>query len=171
MISFEEKIFQQKYFPLTKEAFSILSLVSKISLSIHRIEIKKLHSHFKKLLTLFEKNSKSKQEIKTIKKASYILATTIDEIVLNTPWGENSKWNQKPMLSIFHQETYGGEKFYALLNNEINKPVKNYPLIKLLYLCLSLGFMGKLRIQKDGKAIIEKIRHQLYQLLKKMAIH
>ncbi|KPX98631.1 Type IV/VI secretion system protein [Pseudomonas amygdali pv. mori] len=47
--------------------------------------------------------------------ARYVLCTVVDEAVLNTPWGSKSDWSKISLLSRFHKETFGGEKFFQLL--------------------------------------------------------
>ena len=126
-----------------------------------------MHSHIERLLERFTTDAKRNSDADTASKARYVLCAAIDESILNTPWGENSAWSQKPMLSKFHNETYGGEKFYGILDSEVTADVKNYDLIELLYMCLSLGFLGKMRIDKQGQTKAEKIRANTYQILVK----
>ena len=45
----------------------------------------------------------------------YVLCTFIDEIALGHGWGAKSSWFQKSLLTYFHNETWGGEKVYILL--------------------------------------------------------
>ncbi|MEW5624073.1 type IVB secretion system protein IcmH/DotU, partial [Pseudomonas putida] len=39
---------------------------------------------------------------------SYGLCLFIDEAVMERPWGKSSCWSHEPLLSIFHDETWGG---------------------------------------------------------------
>jgi type VI secretion system protein ImpK len=152
---------------LIRDASPVLSVISQLKQLDGAINVEELRQHISRLVTKFTNSARKHCELDVIKKASYALCATIDESVLNTPWGENSSWSQKPLLSIFHQETYGGEKFYTVLDNEVTADVKDYDLIELLYMCLSLGFMGKMRIDKHGQMKAEKIRANTYQLLSK----
>ncbi|MBX2809309.1 MAG: type VI secretion system protein TssL, long form [Cellvibrionaceae bacterium] len=152
---------------LIKKSSLLLAMISQLKQLDGNIDIESLHGRFEKLLEKFIFDSNKITDKETTKKASYALCATIDEAILNTPWGETSNWSQKPLLSKFHNETYGGEKFYTILDSEITANTKNYELIELLYLCLSLGFMGKLRIDKNGPIEVEKIRSNSYQLLTK----
>lgn len=47
---------------------------------------------------------------------SYALCLHLDEAVMGRPWGRNSCWSQKPLLSVFHHETWGGEKVFTVLS-------------------------------------------------------
>lgn len=59
------------------------------------------------------------------------------------PWGNESEWSKISLLSSFHNETFGGEKFFQLLDRLSKNPVKHLPMLELMYLCLALGFEGK----------------------------
>lgn len=151
---------------LIKDASPLLSVVSQLKQLDGSLEAEALRQHLSGLVTNFtHKAGKTVNDNDIVKRASYALCATIDEAILNTPWGENSSWSQKPLLSLFHQETYGGEKFYSMLDSEVTADAKRYDLIELLYMCLSLGFLGKLRIDKDGQIKAEKIRANTYQVL------
>ena len=152
---------------LVQQASSILSCISQLKQLDGSIDVEKLRLHLSQSVTEFSQNAKKHYDQEIVEKSSYALCATLDEAILNTPWGENSAWSQKPLLSVFHRETYGGEKFYSILESSINTELKPYDLLELLYLCLSLGFLGKLRIDKNGEVKAEKIRSQTYQTLVK----
>lgn len=85
-----------------------------------------------------------------IKVARYAICATVDDVVLNTPWGGQSIWAQQSMVGTFHKETHGGERFYDLLDRLQADPGGNRDLLEFLYMCLSLGFEGRLRIEARG---------------------
>jgi type VI secretion system protein ImpK len=86
----------------------------------------------------------------SIRVARYALCATIDDVVLNTPWGGQSVWAQQSMVGTFHRETHGGDRFYDLLDKLQQNPAGNRDLLEFLYMCLSLGFEGRLRIEPRG---------------------
>ena len=104
---------------------------------------------------------------KSILTARYVLCTALDEAVLNTPWGLDSEWAQHSLLSSFHKEVSGGERFFQLLKSLGQNPANNLHLLELMYLCLSLGFEGRYRIVQNGKDKLMQIREWLYQLIQK----
>jgi len=95
--------------------------------------------------------------------ARYILCAFIDETVMNTAWGSNSAWAGKSLLSIFHNETGGGEKFFTLLDRMEQQPRANIDLLELCFVCLCLGFRGKYGLASNGQSVLEQMRHRLYQ--------
>lgn len=98
--------------------------------------------------------------------ACYVLCTVIDETVVTTSWGIESEWAQMSLLSRFHQETFGGERFFRILEQLSKNPLKYLPMLELMYLCLSLGFEGKYRVQPRGMLELEGIRDALYRQIR-----
>lgn len=72
------------------------------------------------------------------------------------------------LLSSFHNETFGGEKFFQLLERLSRNPVKHLAMLELMYLCLSLGFEGKYRVMPRGMTELEVIRDSLYRQIRQM---
>jgi type VI secretion system protein ImpK len=101
-----------------------------------------------------------------IRAAHYALCATIDDLMSNTPWGSNSLWASQGMVSTFHTDVKGGERFYDLLAHLRKDPNRNANVLELMYLCLSLGFEGRLRIQPGGAAEHGRIREELHGILR-----
>jgi len=97
--------------------------------------------------------------------ARYLMCTVLDEAVLNTPWGSNSDWAQRSLLSQFHQEVSGGERFFQLMESLGKSPQKNLHLLELMYLCLAFGFEGRFRVVEGGRDKLRNIREWLYQVI------
>lgn len=91
----------------------------------------------------------------------YILCCLIDELVLSTPWGVESIWSQQTLLSKFHNETWGGEKFYLIVNKLMERPERDIHLLELCYVCLSLGFKGKYRVSEQGEVELTNLSHNI----------
>ena len=102
----------------------------------------------------------------TITAARYVLCTTLDEAVMNTPWGGQSGWAAKSLLVVFHGESYGGEKFFLILDRLCADFSRHIDLIELMYICLTLGFGGRYQIEADGRAKLADIQDELYRRIK-----
>ncbi|MBD8577090.1 DotU family type IV/VI secretion system protein [Pseudomonas syringae] len=100
--------------------------------------------------------------------ARYVLCTVLDEAVVTTSWGEQSDWAQDSLLSHFHNETFGGEKFFSLLEQLSKNPVRHLPLLELMYVCLALGFEGKYRRGTRGTVALQEIRDALYRQIRQL---
>lgn len=97
--------------------------------------------------------------------AHYALCATIDDVVLSTRWGGASNWASNSIVSTFHRDVQGGERFFELLEHFHKDPGRNRDILLLLYLCLSLGFKGKLRVSARGALELSQIRDSLYRTL------
>jgi type VI secretion system protein ImpK len=102
----------------------------------------------------------------TLRAARYTICATIDDIVLNTPWGSRSVWSQRSMVATFHNEVVGGDRFWDLLNQLKRDAAVNLDLLELLYFCISLGFEGKYRVIPRGASELILVREDLYRLIR-----
>ncbi|MBL4805917.1 MAG: type IVB secretion system protein IcmH/DotU [Rhodobacteraceae bacterium] len=98
--------------------------------------------------------------------ARYALCATIDDVVLNTPWGGRSIWTTQSMVGTFHKETHGGDRFFDLLARMEQEPSVNLDMLEFIYVCLSLGFEGRLRVEHGGTDKHMRIRENLARLIR-----
>ncbi|WP_239950075.1 type IVB secretion system protein IcmH/DotU [Dyella terrae] len=102
----------------------------------------------------------------TMTAARYVLCTMLDEAVLSAPWGDQSGWSQKTLLVTFHGESYGGEKFFQILERLCNDFTTHIDLIELMYACLALGFAGRYQVEAGGRAKLADLQESLYRQIK-----
>lgn len=94
--------------------------------------------------------------------ARYALCATIDDIVLNTPWGNRSVWATAGMVSSLHNEVTGGQGFYDLLDRLLGNAGAHRDVLELMYLCMTLGFEGRYRLTQRGPADLMRERQRVY---------
>ncbi len=153
---------------LEKSASGLLALITQINGSQSLSDAKELKNKIIHEIKQFEIVAKAENvDSQTLSSARYVMCTALDEAVLNTPWGHNSGWAQHSLLSLFHKEVSGGERFFHLLKALAQNPAKNRNLLEVMYLCLALGFEGRYRIVDGGKNKLASIREWLYQILQK----
>ncbi len=99
-----------------------------------------------------------------VRRASYALCASLDDLVLNTPWGARGAWADKPLVASFHAAV-GPDRFFDLLRQAQEKGPAFRPVLELMYLCLSLGLMGQFRRLPDGTAEIEAFRAETATVL------
>jgi len=102
----------------------------------------------------------------TILGARYCLCTALDEAAALTPWGGGGVWSAHSLLVTFHNETWGGEKFFQLLAKLSQNPAQHLDLLELLYYCLLLGFEGRYRVIDNGRSQLETLRQRLLRILR-----
>ncbi len=100
--------------------------------------------------------------------AHYALCATLDDLALNTPWGAYSSWSRQGLVSTFHVDVTGGERFFDLLTFMHKDPGTNRDVLALMYLCLSIGFEGRLRIVPQGALELSRMRESLYSTLRQI---
>ncbi|OEY65824.1 type IVB secretion system protein IcmH/DotU [Marinobacter sp. X15-166B] len=99
----------------------------------------------------------------------YVLCTFIDEAVLGTDWGAHSVWSQQSLLSRFHNETWGGEKVFAILSRMRQDPSRHRDMLEFIFVCLCLGFEGRYKVMSNGREDCEQILSELHELLQTLA--
>lgn len=92
----------------------------------------------------------------------YIISTFIDELLGAASWSGGEVWANHSLLGHYYQETYGGKKFFELLEQFAKEPEKYMQHMKLIYVCLSLGYQGKYSLIENSDMYVESIRQELY---------
>lgn len=153
--------------PLVNAASTLIAVFEKTHKSMSHPNVGGLHQRLVNEIKEFESKAKE-QGIKpeVVLSARYILCTVLDEAVLNTPWGAESAWTQRTLLSMFHNETSGGEKFFLILDRMRDTPAENLTILELIYIFLSLGYEGKYRVIHRGKEALEQIRDELFRIIR-----
>lgn len=148
-------------------ASPLFALISRISNRAQHADPDKLRQNVISEVREFESRahqaSCSEQDVKV---ARYAICATLDDVVLNTPWGENSSWSLQSMVATFHREVVGGDRFYDLLARLEQDPSSNLEMLEFLYMCLSLGFEGRLRVEQNGAQKHLEVRAGLARLIR-----
>ncbi|MCP3460875.1 type IVB secretion system protein IcmH/DotU [Bradyrhizobium sp. CCGUVB23] len=97
--------------------------------------------------------------------ARYLICALVDEAVMTTPWGSESAWSDNSLLNQFHNETWGGEKVFQIVERIQAEPAKYLALLKLVNVCLLMGFEGKYRVMQGGREQLEDLRAEVHRLL------
>lgn len=152
---------------LTDSSAKLLALIGRLKTTPHHSDVGGLHRQVTQEIQSFENHARTRGcSPEAVLAARYALCAAIDEAVLNTPWGSSSFWSSQSMLSTFHQETGGGEKFFQILERIMMEPAKNIELLELYSVCLALGFEGRYRIREMGRAQLESLRDELYRAIR-----
>ena len=101
--------------------------------------------------------------------ARYVLCTLLDESASSTPWGGSGAWSSQSLLVQFHNEAWGGEKVFQLLQRLAENPAQHRNLLELVYTALSLGFEGRYKVLDNGRAQLDSIRERLALKLRELS--
>jgi type VI secretion system protein ImpK len=152
--------------PLVSSASPLLVLATQLRSTATHSDVEGLRSYAVQLMKKFEAAVQSAgyaQEV--VLTARYVLCVFVDEVVLGTPWGSESPWSADSLLSTFHNEVGGGEKFFILLERLAQNPATNVDLLELFYICLASGFRGKYGVEQTGLTRLNEIQGNLYRTI------
>lgn len=153
--------------PLIDSAVVLLTLAAQLRNTPSHPDAAGLREHVVQQIRVFEQNSRTAGITpETALAARYILCTLLDETVLGTPWGSESVWSAQSLLSTFHNETWGGEKFFMILDRMLQEPAANIDMLELMYVCLSLGFEGKYAVLEQGRSKLAETMDNLFRTIR-----
>lgn len=153
--------------PLAACASTLFALISRIRNRAQHMDPDGLRKNVVAEVRAFENRAlQAGIAAQTVKVARYALCATLDDVVLNTPWGGQSNWGLQSMVGTFHRETVGGDRFYDLLARLEKEPGNNIDMLEFLYMCMSLGFEGRLRVEQGGSEKHLQIRAALARIIR-----
>jgi type VI secretion system protein ImpK len=153
--------------PLVAAAAALLGLCAQLKNSSSHPDVEGLRLRVLREIDAFERRvTPLGLAPRAIKASKYALCATIDDIVLNTPWGSRSVWTTRSMVGSLFSETWGGDRFFDLLAQLKKDPGVNVDLLELLYYCMSLGFEGRFRIAPRGASELSVLREDVYRLIR-----
>jgi type VI secretion system protein ImpK len=152
---------------LTAAAAPLLQLMARLRNTANPPDSGDLRERTVRQVRIFEQEARDKEvPLEQLRPAHYALCASLDDVVLNTPWGSGSgTWSERSLVSTFHQEVRSGERFFDVLKQMCANPGKYLPVIKLMYLCMSLGFIGQYRLSRRGVGDINRIREETYAVI------
>lgn len=150
---------------LLAAAAPLLQLMARLRNTANAPDSGDLYQRTVRQVRVFEQEARDKGvPLEQLRPAHYALCASLDDIVLNTPWGSSGSWSQRSLVSTFHQEVRSGERFFNVLKQMCDNPGRFLPVIKLMYLCMSLGFVGQYRLTRRGGEIA-RIREETYAVI------
>lgn len=136
--------------PLVSAANHLLNLIPQIRSLRESGNPAALRDYLVQQIQEFEQRARTSGATpETVIGARYCLCTALDETAAQTPWGGSGNWGKHSLLVTFHNETWGGEKFFQLLAKLTQNPLQHRELLELMYVCVALGFEGR-----DRKSVV-----------------
>ena len=152
--------------PLLVAAAPLLQLLGHLRNTLNQPDPGELRERAIRGLRTFEARARDGGvPLEQLRPAHYALSASLDDVVLNTPWGSQGPWAARSIVSTFHQEVRSGVRFFDLLQQLVATPGANLPVLELMYLCLSLGFQGRYRLSPRGPGELDKVREDLYAVI------
>lgn len=153
--------------PLLNVAAEQISLLAELRHTAELDNVVDFRKHLIAGLNRFDSEARNQNLApEVVISARYVLCAALDEAILNTPWGERSGWARASLLSVFHNETFGGEKVFQILDRVQQRPGAFLDLLEFIQVCLSLGFAGKYKLDPRGGEQLERLRENLYRIIR-----
>lgn len=154
--------------PLMAAANPLLDIVPQLRSTLQHADPQGLRDYLAQGIKAFESRAKAGGiASENVIAARYVLCTLLDETAASTPWGGAGMWAKHSLLVMFHNEAWGGEKFFLLLSKLAENPKANRDLLELMYICLASGFEGRYRVIDNGRSQLDALRDRLAQILGK----
>ncbi|KPN70631.1 type VI secretion system protein TssL, long form [Neisseria sp. 83E34] len=153
------------YNPLIEAAKPVFILVNAMRQTTSQLSTDSLINKFSVLINRFEEDAeKNGAKYDAIQAAKYCLCTFVDELAVRAGWADET-WSKNSLLVSFYDETWGGERFFEIIQNLKQDPDKNIDLLEFMYLCLQFGYKGKYQVLNSGELEIDKIKRDLLALI------
>ncbi|GGY36762.1 DotU family type VI secretion system protein [Pseudoduganella albidiflava] len=155
--------------PLVAAANPLLGVVPQLRATLQHPDPAGVREFLAQQVREFERRARAAGiPMEQVIAARYALCTLLDEAAASTPWGGSGSWARDSLLVTFHNEAWGGEKFFQLLAKVAETPDQHRDLLELMYVCLALGLEGRYRVLDNGRAQLEALRERLALLLRKV---
>ena len=158
-------------FPLAAAAARLLVIAAGLLDIRPSTDLKALRQSVEQELDAFRHSARQLDvDDKSIATGHYALCATLDDLVLSSPVGGESFWRKPSLVATYHNEVVSGDRMFDIAEELIGEanPAR-LPLLELIFLCFSLGFEGRLRIDPRGHSGHVKIRDRLYHCLRSLA--
>jgi type VI secretion system protein ImpK len=151
--------------PLTVAASPLLQLLARLRAMRRAPDPTVLRERVVQDLRAFERKARDAGiATEVLRPSHYALCASIDDVVLNTPWGAASGWASQTLVGTFHPGARGADLFFDQLRQMRRTPTRFLPAIELMYICLSLGYMGRYR-QVRGEGELEQTRSDTHAVI------
>ncbi|WP_076070843.1 type IVB secretion system protein IcmH/DotU [Sphingomonas montana] len=98
----------------------------------------------------------------------YALSALIDEVILSTPWGTRGSWGKQTLVATFHNEVVSGDRMFEIADALEARPGRSPNLLELIYVCLSFGFEGRMRLERGGASKLVQLRDRLFGAIRNL---
>ncbi len=156
--------------PLVDGALPLFGLIIRLRRLERCADVGKLYESLRDQIAALDEEVRQHQYDSATQLAyRYALCVFIDEAVMGTSWGSSqSLWAKRSLLSHFHNETWGGDKFFTVLSRMLMEPAKYRDVLEFKYLCLCLGFTGKYGMRHDRDQSLNDIIAKLHHVLRNL---
>lgn len=156
--------------PITDAAGNLFTIIGKLkSIEAYAyIDLDNLHSELVNQIVQFHESIKNhgySSEYTLV--CRYLMCATLDELLSQTRFGKDGRWDKYSLLLAFEQDLQHQEKFFRIMGRIIKEPALYIDMMELMYLCLSMEYKGRYRSAENGQYRLEQIINILYKHIRK----
>lgn len=153
--------------PLIAAAVPLIAVANGLRAITHHDDIARLRQSVVEELRRFQQNARAADvPDEEVRYGHYALCALIDEVVLSTPWGSKSAWPKQSLVATFHNEVVSGNRMLEVAEALEARPNRSPNLLELIYLCISFGFEGRLRLDSRGASRLFQLRERIYNAIR-----
>jgi type VI secretion system protein ImpK len=152
--------------PLLKAATPLLQLLGRLSTTARQPDVQSLREWVGREVSAFEKRCREDGvSMELVRPAHYALCAAIDDVVLHSPWGASSTWNARALTVSLYREIHNDDQIFDISKRLGQEADKFLPVIELIYLCLSLGLLGRYRDPHYAPGDLHRLRDEMCSLI------
>lgn len=156
--------------PLATAAAPLLQLLGRLRNTATAPDPGDMRERTRRELRAFERRAREAGvPMDQLRLASYALCASLDDVVLNTPWGSHGRWKDEPLSVALHKDDQAGTGFFDQLRTLRSTLPTGKDVVELMFICLSLGMMGPYRASPEGAQQLERVRHQVFGMIESAA--
>ncbi len=153
--------------PLLAAGAPLIALANQLRALTHHDDVGLLRQKVIEELRNFQQMARAEgSPDDEVRYGHYALCALIDEVVLSTPWGSKSQWPKQSLVATFHNEVVSGDRMLELATSLESRPGRAPNLLELIYVCLSFGFEGRMRLDAQGASRLFQLRERLYNAIR-----
>lgn len=150
--------------PLVDAAAYLFSIIGRLKQIKSYRHLSRLQKELIEEINNFQETAKSRgYSSEYVLVSRYALCVTLDDIIMNSPWGGQGQWDTFNLLAVFNQEAFNQDRFFIILERIIKDPALYIDIMEFMYICLSLGYKGSFRSSEFSNNQLEQITHLLYK--------
>lgn len=150
------------YAPLTLAAMPLLAAIVAFRRMAAMSDIGALRHNMIAAVKRFEQAAiEANTHADDVVAARYLLCCAVDEAIATTSLLGDTDWSKNSLLVSFHNESWGGDKAFALIDRLRQDASRYADLLQLAFFILALGFEGRYRVVNNGLLQLEELRAEI----------
>lgn len=155
--------------PLVAAATPLIALANSLRALVQHDDLARLRRTVVDELRRFQAQAREKGSTEEeVRYGHYALCALLDEVILYTPWGAKSGWPAQTLVATFHNEVVSGDRMFEVAEALEARPGRAPNLLELIYICLSFGFEGRLRLERTGANQLLQMRGRISTALRNL---